>query len=98
MELKEVIRESDNVTLILSTQITNDDNYGMFNHDYKDTDGNAHSFDSEWTSSYNSQMETLITVKYPQSGKVVLQRSLTPKISLEEPISIKLPIGNYEFR
>lgn len=66
----------------------------MFNHDYKDTDGNVHRFDSEGTSSYNSQMETLITVKYPVNGKVVLQRSLTPKTFLEEPIRIKLPSSN----
>lgn len=94
MELKQVIRESDNTTLVFSTQILNDDNFGMFNSNYKDTEGNEYRLDSEGTSSYNSQMETLITVKYPQSGKVVLQRSLTPKILLDNPIRIKLPINN----
>ena len=94
MELKQVIRESDNATLVFSTQVANDDNYGIFNSDYKDTDGNAYRFDCEETSSYNSQMETLITVKYPPSGKVVLHRSLTPKIFLEESIRIILPINN----
>ncbi len=94
MELKQVIRESDNATLVFLTQIVNDDNFGMFNHDYKDTDGNVHRFDSEGTSAYNSQMETLITVKYPLNGKIVLQRSLTPKTFLEEPIRVKLPSSN----
>jgi len=93
-ELKQVIRESDNATLVFSTQILNDDNFGMFNHDYEDIEGNVYSIDSEGTTSYNSQMESIITVKYPQNGKVVLQRSLTPKILLEEPIRIKLPISN----
>ena len=94
MKLKQVIRESDNATLIFSTQILNDDNFGMFSSDYEDTEGNEFSFDGEGTTSYDSQMETLITVKYPQNGKVVLQRSLTPKILLDNPIRIKLPSNN----
>lgn len=95
MELKQVIMESDNATLVFSTQqAAKDDNFGMFNHDYKDTEGNEYRLDGEGTSSYNSQMGTLITVKYPPSGKVVLQRSLTPKMLLKEPIRIKLPMGN----
>lgn len=94
IELKQVIRESDNVTLVFSTQVTDDDNFGVFNHDYKDTDGNIYSFDSEETTSYNSQMETRIKIKYQKNGKVILQRSLTPKILLEEPIRIKLLTGD----
>lgn len=94
MELKQVIRESDNATLIFSTHILNDDNFGMFNHDYEDTEGNNYRLDGEGTTSSNSQMETLITVKYPQNGKVVLQRVLTPKILLDNPIRIKLPTSN----
>lgn len=93
MELKQVIRGSDNATLVFSTQILNDDNFGMFNHDYRDIDGNKYRFDGEGTSSYNSQMETLITVIYPPSGKVVLQRSLAPKIPMEKPLRIKLPVS-----
>ncbi|WMJ77264.1 MULTISPECIES: DUF4179 domain-containing protein [unclassified Sedimentibacter] len=94
LELKQVIKKSDDATLVFSTQTVNDDNFQMFNRDYKDTDGNVYRLDSEGTSSYNSQMETLITVKYPQSGKVVLQRSLAPIIFLDEPIRIKLPIND----
>ena len=93
-ELKQVIKKSDNATLIFLTQILNDDNFGMFNHDYEDTEGNKYRLDGEGTSSYDSQMETLITVKYPQNGKIVLQRSLTPKILLDKPIRIKLPTSN----
>ena len=66
----------------------------MFNHDYEDTEGNKYRLDSEGTSSYDSQMETLITVKYPQNENVVLQRSFSPKILLDNPIRIKLPSNN----
>lgn len=90
MSVKQVINHGETATLVFSTKINNDDNFGMFNHEYKDTDGNIYTLDSEGTSSYDNQMETIINVKYPQNGKIVLQRSLTPKISLEEPIRIKL--------
>lgn len=91
LKLKQVIKNSNNAVLIFSTKIAGDDSFGMFNHDYKDIDGNAYEFRGEGTSSYNSQMETMITVKYPSSGKVVLQRALAPKISLENPIRINIP-------
>ena len=94
MELKQVIMKSDSATLIFSTQITEDDNFGMFNHDYKDTEGNEYRLNGEGSSSYNSQMQTLITVEYPPSGKVVLKRVLTPKILLKQPIRIELPAVN----
>ena len=55
----------------------------MFNSDYEDTEGNKYRLDSEGTSSYDSLMETIITVKYPQNGNVVLQRSFSPKILLD---------------
>lgn len=94
MKLKQVIRESDNATLIFSTQILNDDNFGMFNSDYEDTEGNKYRLDSEGTSSYDFQMETIIIVKYPQNRKVILQRSFSPKTFLKEPIRITLPTNN----
>lgn len=92
MNLKQVINHGDTATLVFSTKIKNDDNFGMFSSEYKDTDGNIYTLNSEGTSSYNNQMETIITVKCPQNGKIVLQRSLTPKIFLEEPIKIELPV------
>ena len=91
VELKQVIKEADNATLIFSTQISKDDNHGMFSHEYKDIEGNIYNLNGEGTSSYDSQMETLITVKYPQSGKVILQRVLTPKTFLKQPIIINIP-------
>jgi len=94
MELKQVINNISTATLVFSTKISEDDNFGMFSHEYKDTDGNVYSFNSEGTSSYNSQIETRITVKYPKNGKIILQRTLTPKIYLAEPIRINLPIKN----
>ncbi len=92
--LKQIIKKSDYATLIFSTERLNDDNFAMFNHDYKDTDGNTYRFDGEGMSSYNSQMETLITVKYPQDGKVILRRTLTPETLLDKPIRINLPVSN----
>lgn len=92
MNLKQVINRGGTATLVFSTKIKSDDNFGMFNHEYKDSDGNVYRFDSEETSSYDNQMETIITVKNPQNGKIVLQRSLTPKIFLEKPIRIELPV------
>lgn len=94
LELEKVIRQSDDATLIFSTHIYNNDNFGLFNHDYRDIEGNVYSFNSEGTSSRESQMQTIITVKYPQSGKVILQRLLTPKIILEKPIRINLPAND----
>ncbi|MGD9568449.1 MAG: DUF4179 domain-containing protein [Sedimentibacter sp.] len=92
MNLNQVIYHGDTATLVFSTKINNDDNFGMFSSEYKDTDGNIYTLGSEGTSSYNSQMETIINVKYPHNGKIVLRRSLTPKIFLEKPIRIELPI------
>ncbi|NYB72980.1 hypothetical protein HZF24_02360 [Sedimentibacter hydroxybenzoicus DSM 7310] len=61
---------------------------------YKDTAGNSYRLDGEGTSSYNSHMETLITVKYPEDGRVILRRTLTPKTPLDKPIRINLPVSN----
>lgn len=92
--LKQVIKRTDNATLIFSTERSDDDNFGMFYHDYSDTEGNSHRLDGEGTSSYSSHMETLITVKYTDDGKVVLRRSLTPVTFLDTPIRINLPANN----
>ncbi|WP_313341483.1 DUF4179 domain-containing protein [Sedimentibacter sp.] len=94
MILKQVIKKSGYATLVFSTEILDDDNFGMFSSEYKDAAGNAYRLDGEGTSSYNSQMETLITVKYPEDGKVILRRTLTPKILLDKPIRINLPVSN----
>lgn len=92
MELKEVTKRDGKADLIFSTKITNNDCFSMFTSKYKDKEGNTYELRSEGSSEYDSQMETRITVEYPESGIVILQRSLTPKIMLEEPIRIKLPL------
>jgi len=94
MELKQVIKNIDTETLVFSTQIIKDDNFGIFYHEYKDTDENVYILNSEGTTSYDSQMETSITVKHPKDGKIILQRTLTPKIYLDKPIKINLPSKN----
>jgi hypothetical protein len=89
-EVKQVIKNSGTATLIFSTEIVDDDNHGMFDQEYKDTEGNIYKLNGEGTSSYNSQMETLITVKYPKDGKVILKRSLTPKTYLNDTVNIEI--------
>jgi hypothetical protein len=89
--LKEVTRHGDNADLVFSTKTTLNDSFSMFSNHYKDAEGNSYEFSSEGTSTIESSLESIITVKYPISGKIILQRSLTPKIILDEPIRIKLP-------
>lgn len=40
----------------------------------------------------NSEMKTSITVVYPPSGRVILQRSLAPMRVLEKPVKIDIPV------
>lgn len=89
-ELKQVIKNNGTATLVFSTKIENDDNHGMFEYEYRDTNGNTYNLNGEGTSSSDQQMETIITVKYPKGGKVILKRTLTPKVYLENPISIDI--------
>jgi hypothetical protein len=91
-ELQEVIKHSGKADLIFSTITTNDDSFGMFSHQYKDEEGNYYEYKEEGSYITDSLMKTKITVEYPVSGKIILQRSLTPKLLLEEPIRISLPL------
>lgn len=93
MELKEVIKGKGKANLIFATKVTEDETFGAFNFEYKDEDGNAYMLKSEGSSSpRDSWMETRITVEYPENGKIILQRELTPKLMLEEPLRIDLPL------
>lgn len=92
MEFKEVIKGKGKANLIFVIEVMEDESFGAFNFEYKDEEGNAYMLKSEGTSSpRDSRMETRITVEYPESGKIILQRELTPKIRLEEPLRIDLP-------
>ena len=64
----------------------------MFHFDYKDQEGNVHTLKEEgFTIGDNSEMKTGITVVYPPSGRVILQRSLAPMRVLEKPVKIDIP-------
>ena len=92
MELSKIVKREGKADLLFSTKVTNDECVGLFSSRYKDDEGNSYEFRTEGSSVLDSVMETSITVEYPSSGTVILQRSLTPKIMLENPIRVSLPI------
>ncbi|MEL1134830.1 DUF4179 domain-containing protein [Desulfitobacterium sp. THU1] len=92
MELKEVIKGEGKANLVFATKVREDDGFGVFSFEYRDEEGNTYALKSEGTSSpRDSWMETRITVEYPENGRIILQRTLTPMLTLEEPIRIELP-------
>lgn len=94
MAIKQVLKESGYTTIVFATERKGDDNFGMFKYEYKDTDGKVYRLEGEGTSTYESYMETIISIRHPKDGKIILQRSLTPKVHLDEPLRIKLLTGN----
>lgn len=91
IDLKEVVRVGNNANLVFSTEVSNDNMFMMFGYEYKDEDGNIYELSEEGSRSNNNKMETYITVKYPTSGKVILQRGLSQRMYLDQPIKIELP-------
>lgn len=92
MQLSKVSRRGPKADLIFLTNTISDDMFGNFVSKYTDSEGNPYEIKSEGSSGRDSVMETYLTVEYPESGVVILQRSLTPKIFLKEPIKIPLPL------
>lgn len=92
MRLSKVSRREKKADLTFSTDISNDEMFGLFDSNYTDSEGNQYSIKSEGSSGSDFVMETYFTVEYPESGVVILKRSLTPKIFLQEPIKIPLPL------
>ncbi|TWH56839.1 uncharacterized protein DUF4179 [Desulfitobacterium sp. LBE] len=92
MELKEVIKGEEKANLVFATKVMGEEAFGAFAFDYQDEQGNTYSLKNMGTSSsQNSWMETHITVDYPESGRIILQRVSSPLLILEEPIRIPLP-------
>ena len=91
MELSKIVKRDGKADLLFSTKVTNDECVGLFSSRYKDNEGNSYEFRTEGSSVLDSVMETSITVECPESGTVILQRSLTPKIMLENPVRVSLP-------
>ncbi|HSP47173.1 MAG TPA: DUF4179 domain-containing protein, partial [Clostridiaceae bacterium] len=92
LELKEVVRKGDKADLVFSTKLESEEGFGIFDFEYKDVEGNTYRLNSEgMTTPSQLIMETMITVAYPESGKLIFKRVLTPMQKLEEPIRIVLP-------
>jgi len=92
MELTEVSKKEGKATLMFTTEISQNEGFAMFNQEYQEETGNSFDMGGQGMSVFDSRMETIITVKYPANGKIILQRVMSPKQILEEPIRIKLPI------
>lgn len=92
MKLKQVIRKTENAMLVFFTETEKGDSFGMFSGKYSDMEDNEYELKSEGTSPGNHGMETMITVKYPADGKIILKRALTPKIYPDKPLSINIPV------
>lgn len=93
MRLSKVSKRDNKADLTFYTNISDNDLFSLFASRYTDTEGNQYEFRSEGSTGNDSLMESFLTVEYPESGIVVLQRSLTPKIILPEPIKIPLPLN-----
>ncbi|SHN75527.1 DUF4179 domain-containing protein [Desulfitobacterium chlororespirans] len=92
MELKEVSKGERKANLVFATKVMGEEAFGAFAFDYQDEQGNTYTLKNMGTSSsQNSWMETHITVDYPKSGRIILQRVSAPLLTLEEPIRIPLP-------
>jgi hypothetical protein len=64
---------------------------GLFQHNYKDTKGNQYEFNSEsGTTTLNDKNENSFEVIWPKDNKIILTRSMSPLIKLEEPVEINL--------
>ncbi|WP_019850237.1 DUF4179 domain-containing protein [Desulfitobacterium sp. PCE1] len=91
-ELKEVIKGEGKANLVFDTKVMEEGSFGAFGFEYRDEEGKTYTLNGLGTlSPQDSWMETRITVEYPESGKIILQRTLTPLLILEEPIRIDLP-------
>lgn len=65
--------------------------FSMFATEYSDEEGNHYELDGVGTGSDENTMKTYITVKYPDSGKIILERQSAPMTYLEKPVIIPLP-------
>lgn len=80
------------VSLVFESGTSNGDAYGMFDHEYTDSDGNMYSFRSEGSTTAGDTMQTFITVEYPKSKAVILKRTLTAKEMLKVPVKVTIPV------
>ena len=86
--MKSILRTGDKAYIILQTIATSC--FGFFNQEYVDTEGNKYHFNSAGTSQQGEKVENYYTVVWPKDNKVILTRSLSPMLNLENPVEIKL--------
>jgi hypothetical protein len=85
----ESIEKSGNKAYITFT-LKASDSFGVFQHEYRDSEGNIHWFSSESFSQQDEKVENYLAVVWPKDNKVILTRSLSPMIELNNPVEIRL--------
>ncbi|MEL7647625.1 MAG: DUF4179 domain-containing protein [Sedimentibacter sp.] len=91
IKLVKAEKNGGSVSLVFESRTLKGDTFGMFNHEYTDSEGNVYGLWSEGSSTAGDTMQTSITVEYPNSGIVILKRDLSVKNMLDEPIRVSLP-------
>jgi len=86
--IKSISKTGDKAYITLQTIATSC--FGFFRNDYVDTEGNKYHFNSAGTSQQGEKVENYYTVVWPKDNKVILTRSLSPMLNLENPVEIKL--------
>ena len=85
--IKSISKTGDNANITLQTIATSC--FGFFRNDYVDTEGNKYRFNSEGTSQEGEKVQNYYTVVWPKDNKVILTRSMSPMLNLENPVEIK---------
>ena len=86
--IKSISKTGDKANITLQTIATGC--FGFFSQDYIDTEGNKYHFNSEGASQVGEKVENYYTVVWPKDNKVILTRSMSPMLNLENPVEIKL--------
>jgi hypothetical protein len=85
----ESIEKSGNKAYITFTSKASDC-FGVFQHEYRDSEGNIYWFSSEGLSKQDDKVEIYLEVVWPKDNKVILTRSMSPMIELKNPVELKL--------
>jgi hypothetical protein len=85
----ESIEKSGNKAYITFT-LKASDCFGVFQHEYRDSEGNIYWFSSESLSQQDEKVEIYLAVVTPKDNKVILTRSMSPMIELKNPVELKL--------
>jgi hypothetical protein len=86
--IKSITKAGDKAYITFQTKAF--DCFEIFNHEYLDTEGNKYYFNSEGVLQQGDKVENNFAVVWPKDNKVILTRSLSPMINLENPVEIEL--------